>query len=132
MAHILTLTLLSSVAYAAPLQPAHVLPEHTSIRRRDGWDWKVEDLNKEFAGLHWNEAFSSCSSEQLDKIIFATRAAMWMTALPVDPSVSMPYSEAWRKYFGEYRLWLQNGISDLQLSATIHSTLLRLFARRQG
>lgn len=130
IAQILTLTVLSSIAYAIPLQPAHILPEHTSIRRRDGWNWKVEDLNKEFAGIHWNEAFSSCSSEQLDKIIFATRAAMWMTALPVDPSVSMAYSEAWRKYFGQYRLWLQNGISDLQLSATIQSTLLRLFAGR--
>jgi hypothetical protein len=131
IAQILTITLFFSVAYASPLQPAHVLPEHTSIRRRDGWNWKVEDLNKEFAGIHWDEAFTSCSSEQLDQLIFSTRATMWMTALPVDPATSMAYSEAWRKYFGEYRLWLMNGISDRQLSATIQSALLRLFDIRQ-
>lgn len=128
-AQILTLTLFSIVASASPLQPAHVLPEHTSVRRRDGWNWKVEDLNKEFAGIHWNEAFTSCSSEQLDKVIFATRAAMWMTALPADPARSMAYSEAWRKYFGLYKYWLMDGILDRQLSATIQSALLGLFAR---
>jgi hypothetical protein len=125
IAPFLTLALLSSVARASPLQPSHILPEHIFVRRRDGRNWKVEELNKEFSGLHWNAAFSSCSSEQLDNIIFATRAAMWTTALPSNPGVSMAYYEAWRKYFGAYKLWIQRGISDLQLSATIQSTLLK-------
>jgi hypothetical protein len=54
---------------------------------------------------------------------------MWMTALPTDPGVSMAYFEAWRKYFGAYKLWTMHGISDLQLSTTIQSTLLRIFAK---
>lgn len=41
----------------------------------------LEDLNEEFQGIMWDEAFKTCSSEELNKFIFSTGAAGWILDL---------------------------------------------------
>lgn len=47
----------------------------------------LQELNNEFKGIHWDSAFNGgendCTPEQLDKLIYATRASMWMLERPI-------------------------------------------------
>lgn len=101
---------------ASPIRPAPV------ARSRTGWGWNVEDLENEFKGLWWQEAFKAeeCNDEQLDKIIFATRYAMKMMQKP-GPEENIALSKAWTRYFGPYISWQQFGIDNHNQAAEIQS-----------
>lgn len=82
------------------------------------WSWTLGDLAAEFKGIHWDYAFSDCTPDQLDKVIFSTRAAQWMLDL-VEEDDKFPYSAAWNRYFGDYPLWYKSGARFLAVAAQI-------------
>jgi hypothetical protein len=73
--------------------------------------WSVTDLKNEFKGIYWNhiiEDETDCTPEQLDRIIWSTRAAMWLVEGP-PKDMEYAYSTAWTRYFGNYKNWLLHG-----------------------
>lgn len=78
------------------------------------WTWNVEQLNDEFKGLYWNHLFEvdpkypDCTPEQVDKIIFATRAAKKLMQRPVKDT-GFEYSAAWTRYFMNFKQWSVRG-----------------------
>lgn len=93
-------------------------PDRNSILSERAWSWKLEDLTAEFKGIHWDYAFVDCTPDQLDKVIFSTRAAHRMLVL-VANDAKYPYSAAWNRYFGDYPLWYKSGAQFLAVAAQI-------------
>jgi hypothetical protein len=82
------------------------------------WTWELGDLAAEFKGIHWDYAFKDCTQDQLDKVIFSTRAAQWMLVLAASDE-KFAYSAAWNRYFGDYPLWYKSGAHFLAVAAQI-------------
>lgn len=82
------------------------------------WKWELEDLAAEFRGIHWDHAFKDCTPEQLDKVIFSTRAAQWMLDL-VASDDKFADSAAWSRYYGDYPLWYKSGAQFLAVASQI-------------
>lgn len=99
--HFVCLTLASPIRQAPTSSNKTLLP-----RNKAG---TLEELTNEFKGIHWDRAFKDCSPEQLDHLIYATRAAMWMLELPHSDK-DFQYSAAWERYFGKYLSWLDQGV----------------------
>jgi hypothetical protein len=75
-----------------------VAPNDVEIMTRE--IWKAADLNDEFKGIWWNHLSEDgdCTAEQVDKLVYATRATMDFTALP-RKDIQYEYSAAWERYF---------------------------------
>lgn len=120
--HLLLIFQFLSFGSAFPLEFKKTGSKNAILSKRVDWEWKLEDLNNEFKGILWDEAFKNCETEQLNKIIFATRAAMWMLELPRSNG-AFTYSAAWNRYFGDYPIWFKNGPKSLEAAAHIQRQL---------
>jgi hypothetical protein len=92
---------------ASPMRTNRAGRDDISSSKRDP-ELTVENLTNEFKGIHWDHIFKKsgdCTIEQRDKIIYSTRAAMWLTE-PVADDMEYAYSTAWTRYFGDYNNWL--------------------------
>jgi hypothetical protein len=81
-ASVALLTSLLSSTLASPVLTTTISTDDATLSKRA---WKVEDLNNEFKGIWWNHLFEDegdCTPDQIDKIVYATRAAMWLTNEP--------------------------------------------------
>jgi hypothetical protein len=95
--------------------PASPLPNH--VKREAG---TLKDLSNEFRGIKWDLVFQpdNCTSERLDKIIYATRASQWMLELPA-PDGAYVYTTAWSRYFGNYAYWIVGRKDSQGVAASI-------------
>lgn len=98
------------------------------ISTRTDWNWKLEDIHNEFRGLDFTHAFKTCKPHQLDTLIFATRAAMWMLD-SVQENKAYPYSEAWGRYFYPYQEWVVRGDQLRNVASQIQCECLVLVSR---
>lgn len=89
----LALASIPAVSLASPIDTEY----QSSIHPRDS-DNSADALNKEFLGIHWDVAKETCSDDQLNAIIRATRKANEMTALAVDGKDPAD-TAAWHRYF---------------------------------
>lgn len=90
-----------------PLSTQDFNTAKNALQTRNGAGTLTE-LTAEFRGIHWDTAYGDCTAEQLDKIIYSTRASMWMLEKPLADGDFL-YSEAWNRYFGPYENWLKYG-----------------------
>jgi hypothetical protein len=111
-------------ASASPITTTSIETDSSTVSKRflGLSKWKAEDLNKEFKGIWWNEALSGkdgeCSSEQIDKLVYATRASMWIFDAVVKDE-EFHNSEAWNRYFRSYSDWVSLGTKYKQVAAKI-------------
>ena len=113
-------TQLFTSSFSFPLQTDENSLQHTVLSRKEGWNWKLDDLAEEFKGILWDKAFMTddCTPQQLDRIIFATRASMWMLDL-LSTQTNFAYTEAFTRYFGSYDNWLKSGSQYLQVATQL-------------
>lgn len=116
---ILLISLLTQLLGSGTASPISTdLVSRNENSKRFNHKWVLADLNDEFKGLHWDKAFDTCNEEQLDKMIFSTRATMWMFDL-VKEDTSFEYSQAWNWYFGNYQTWLKGGDKEKMTASSI-------------
>jgi hypothetical protein len=114
---------------SSPINAVSMRANETVISRRGlETQWKLADLNNEFKGILWDAAFSGekgeCTSEQLDTLVYATRASMWMLETAT-ADTTFYYSDAWDRYFKPYQSWLDSGYEYLNASARIIRKFIR-------
>jgi hypothetical protein len=112
------LTSLLSSTLASPVLTTKISTQDAPLSKRA---WNVDDLNNEFKGIWWNHLFEDeedCTPEQIDKLVYATRAAMWLTDGPAK-DWQYEYSAAWDRYFMKYKDWLFYGVEYLQIASDI-------------
>jgi hypothetical protein len=107
-ARLLLFAHLSCLCLSSPVHTTRLDSTNNAVLSKRA-EWKAADLNNEFKGIYWNhlleDADDGCTPEQIDKIVYASRYAMFMTALPRDDG-GFEYSAAWTRYFGKYQSWL--------------------------
>jgi hypothetical protein len=112
-----------SFVSTSPLQVIPNRPDIATLSKKDvSSQWNAVDLNNEFKGIWWTEALSGgldCTPEQIDKLVYATRAAMWMLQSPMEDPMSWFESIAFGRYFGRYSSWLNSGSEYLNASTAI-------------
>ena len=102
------LLILGSVA--SPILPKTESPLWARNNLTSG-QWSAKELNKDFKGIYWNHAVddeNDCTPEQLNMLVWATRATMWLLEGPPN-DMEYAYSTAWKRYFGDYKNWLVHG-----------------------
>ncbi|KAF1996599.1 hypothetical protein P154DRAFT_607985 [Amniculicola lignicola CBS 123094] len=83
-------------------------PKSETTLSLKGSHWVLKDLNEEFKGIWWNEAFLHCDLGQLDKIIFSHRKAGEMVQEGAGEEIYN--SEAFERYFRYYHnFWMGHG-----------------------
>ncbi|KAF1848104.1 uncharacterized protein K460DRAFT_403404 [Cucurbitaria berberidis CBS 394.84] len=118
---------LAAFTTASPVQSTQGPQNNDAISKRENWN--LDDLNKEFKGILWDNAFKDCNAGQLDKLIYTTRAAMSMLDLPFgDPEKKKEYkyTQGWNRYFGDYQWWLSNGFQDIEYATQIEHNLVQV------
>jgi hypothetical protein len=116
---------------ASPITTVTIQTDNNAVSRRAvSTQWKVEDLNDEFKGIWWNEALSGkvgeCTPAQIDKLVYATRASMWILDA-VAKDEEFYNSQAWDRYFKPYAEWLKLGNKYKQLAAKIRCKFVDKF-----
>jgi hypothetical protein len=119
LANFALLTSILSPTLASPVLTTKTATHNAPLSKRA---WNVDDLNNEFKGIWWNHLFEDkddCTPEQIDVLVYATRAAMWMTEDGPAKDWQYEYSEAWNRYFMKYKLWYSYGVDYLKIASDI-------------
>jgi hypothetical protein len=109
---------LLSFSLASPVLVTKIPFDDAALSKRASWN--AEALNNEFKGIWWDHVFEegNCTPEQIDKLVYATRATMRFTRRPIDDQM-FQNSAAWDRYFGRYSEYQFYGSHYLQVSADI-------------
>jgi hypothetical protein len=89
----LALVCILALALASPIEAEAM----SQVQPRGPKD-TINELNKEFLGIHWDSAKDTCTDEQLDIVIKSTRKAIEMMAFAVDAG-EITETAAWNRYF---------------------------------
>jgi hypothetical protein len=118
--------LLLSLCLASPL--VHLGSEPGTPRRSlKSSKWNAAELNNEFKGIYWDHIVNeptNCTPEQLDKIVWSTRATMWLLEGP-PKDMEYAYSDAWTRYSGNYTNWLVHGGEIKKIADDIQCKLVK-------
>jgi hypothetical protein len=84
-------------SFPSPITITSIAPADTAALSSRA-EWRSDDLNNQYKGIWWNHLLEDtddgCTAEQIDKIVYATRYALFMTELPRNDGL-FQYSAAW-------------------------------------